>query len=69
MKKQIEFKNGMDVLFKGKPSHIEILHGDGTANIRNPEWDWDLEAECIAKGIEYDVPHWITVKLSKLSLK
>lgn len=62
-----EFKKGQNVKYEGKETHIEVLHGDGTCNIANPYWDWDDEAMCVNNGIEYDVPFWITVKLSELS--
>ena len=61
------FKEGQTVKYEGKETHIEVIHSDGTCNIANPNWDWDEEAQCVNAGLEYDVPYWITVKLSELS--
>ncbi|MFZ1496592.1 MAG: hypothetical protein WAS72_06010 [Saprospiraceae bacterium] len=61
------FTIGQTVKYNGKETHIEVLHRDGTCNIANPDWNWDEEAECVANNLEYDVPYWITVKLSELS--
>ena len=57
---------GQSVKYEGKKTHIETLHGDGTCNIANPDWDYDEEATCVDDGDEYDIPYWITVKLSEL---
>lgn len=59
-----DFKVGQKIKYKGKESHIEVIHNDGTCNIANPEWDWDMEAECVNLGIDYNVPYWINVKLN-----
>lgn len=53
--------------YDGKETHIENIYEDGTCRIANPYWDWDDEAQCVNDGVEYDVPYWITVKLSELS--
>lgn len=60
------FFEGQSVKYEGKETHIETLHGDGTCNIANPDWDYDEEATCVYDGDEYDIPYWITVKLSEL---
>jgi hypothetical protein len=62
------FYAGQTVKYNGKSTHIEALHGDGTCNIANPHWDWDDEVECVANNIPYDIPFWITVSLSDLSV-
>ncbi len=62
------FKEGQTVKYEGKETHIENIYEDGTCRIANPDWDWDDEAQCVNDGIEYDVPYWITVKLSELSV-
>lgn len=62
-----KFTEGQTVKYNGKETHIEVLNDGGTCNIANPDWDWDEEGECVANGIEYDVPYWITVKTSELS--
>lgn len=61
------FKEGQKVKYDGKETHIEKIHEDGTCNIANSYWDWDDEAQYVNDGIEYDVPYWITIKLSELS--
>jgi hypothetical protein len=63
----MEFKEGQNVSFNGKQTHIENIYDDETCRIANPDWDWDEEAACVANGIDYDVPYWITVKLSKIN--
>jgi hypothetical protein len=55
---------GQDVLYRGKKTYIEVIHNNHTCNIANPYWNWDEEAS----DSDYDVPYWITVKLSELKL-
>ncbi len=57
---------GQKVKYEGKETHIEKIYLDGTCLIANPDFDFDFEGECISRDIDYDVPYWITVKLSEL---
>jgi hypothetical protein len=62
----MKFQEGQEVKYNGQVTHIDIIYDDKTCRIQNPDWDWDMEAECVANGVDYDVPFWITVKLSDL---
>ena len=62
------FTLGQKVKYNGKETQIDVLHGDGTCNIVNPDWTWDDESECIANNVEYGISYWTTVKLSELSV-
>ncbi len=63
----MEFKEGDNVKYNDKETHLENIYEDGTCRIKNPDWDWDEEAECVANEIDYDVPFWITVNLVELN--
>jgi hypothetical protein len=63
----MEFYEGQDVMYNGAKTHIECIYDADTCRIANPDWDWDMEAECVANGIDYDAPYWITVNISDLS--
>jgi hypothetical protein len=63
-----KFKEGQTVKYNGRKTHIEVLHGDGTCNIKNPDWDYDEEKYCAANGLEYDINFWLTVNLSDLQI-
>ena len=65
----MSFKLGQEVLYEGKPTHIEEIHEDETCTIANPDWDWDTEGECVSLDVDYGIPYWITVKLTSLKLK
>jgi len=64
----MEFYPGQEVKYNGKTTHIDVIYGDQTCRIVNPDWDWDMEAECVAADLEYEVPFWITVNIQDLSL-
>lgn len=64
----MEFKVGQSVNYKNKESRIEEICADGLFKIANTDWDWNEEAECVYLDIEYDVPYWIYVKESELSI-
>jgi len=55
---------GSYVLYDGKKTFVEAVNIDGTVNIKNPEWDWDDEVECLEYGITYDLPYWIKVPIN-----
>jgi len=59
-------EEGQNVIYEGKHTHIEVIHGDGTCNIKNPYWNWDEEDCCVQSDVEYGMNYWITVKLSEL---
>lgn len=63
----MDFHEGQTVKYNGATTHIELIYEVDTCRIANPEWDWDSEAECVANGVDYDVPYWITVNISELS--
>ena len=63
----MNFEEGQKVKYENKETHIEILYLDGLCVIANPFWDWDEEGLCVSKGIEYDIPYWITVKITELN--
>jgi len=63
----MKFIEGQEVKYKNKETHIETLNNDGTCVIANPFWDWDEEGLCVDEGIDYDIPYWITVKLTELN--
>lgn len=65
----MEFKQGEEILYKGKETFIEEIFSDGTAKIANPAWDWDEEGEYVEMDEEYDVPYWISVSLEDLEKK
>jgi hypothetical protein len=58
--------DGQEAKYEGKKTFIEKLNEDETCVIRNPDWDWDEEAECVNSEIDYDIPYWITVNISDL---
>jgi len=63
----MDFKEGQNVIYEGRETHIETLNNNGTCVVANPFWDWDDEGSCVDDGITYDMPYWIKVKLSELS--
>ena len=58
---------GQEARYKGQKTFIKTIHSGGKVTIVNPEWDWDMEADCVANDIEYTVPFWITVNASELT--
>jgi hypothetical protein len=60
-------REGQEVKYNGQITHIETIYDDETCRIKNPDWDWDTESECVAAGIDYDVPFWISVNIKDLS--
>jgi len=67
IKNIMKYEEGQTVEYAGKQTHIETIFEDGTCNIANPFWDWDEEGEYVRNDEEYDVPYWLTVKLSELN--
>lgn len=63
----MDLHEGQTVKYNGATTHIERIYDDGACRIANPDWDWDMEAECVANDIEYNVPYWIKVNISELS--
>lgn len=51
------------VKYNGKETVIEEIYTDGSCKIVNPDWNFDVEYQCIMLGKEYDVPYWIRVYL------
>jgi len=60
------FKEGQEVKYEDKETHIETLNDDGTCVIANPYWDWDDEGYSVSECIDYDTPYWIKVKITEL---
>lgn len=63
-----KYKYGDKVFYKGKPTHIEEIINDKKVIIANPFWDWDEESECVYLGIDYNIPFWIKVDVSEITL-
>lgn len=55
------------VIYDDKKTTIQNFNGDGTCNIINPDYDYDLEKECHLNDIEYDIPYRLTVRISELT--
>ena len=63
----MNFTEGQKVIYEGSETHIETMHDNETCAIANPAWNWDEEAECVGAEIDYNIPYWITVKLTELN--
>lgn len=55
------------VLYNGKKSIIQNINEDGTCNIINPDYDYDLEKECHINNIEYGIQYCLNVSLLELT--
>ncbi len=60
-------KEGDDVIYKGKETFIERLGKNNKATIKNPDWQWIDESECVSDGDIYGIPYWITVDINELT--
>lgn len=63
-----KIEEGQQVLYDGHEVHVEEVYEDGMVRINNPYWNWDDEAVMVNDGLDYCVPHWISVKRSEIKL-